>query len=76
MKPVLCIISVYRPELVDELVHSLGIGQGVQVVMDRRRGERRQTVRAASAASRDNDRRQRSIDDELRTEGFAVVRPE
>jgi hypothetical protein len=74
MKPVLCIISVYRPHLINEVIHAVGgIGRNLQVVMDRRHGERRSPERASSAESRAHDRRQRNVEEELRTQGYAIV---
>ena len=64
----ICIVSTYRPDLFDEARQALSLGQNIEVIMDRRIGERR-------AASRDTtgDRRRRNIEDELRTQGYAIV---
>jgi len=66
-----CIVSAYRPDVFDEARHALSFGQNIEVMVDRRIGERR-------FASRENssDRRRLSIDDELRTEGYAIVEVE
>ncbi len=67
----ICIVSAYRPDVFDDARHGLSFGQNIEVIVDRRIGERR-------AASRDtnDDRRRRNIDDELRTQGFAIVEEE
>ena len=64
----ICIISAYRPDLFDDARHGLSFGQNIEVIMDRRIGERRTEARDAAG-----DRRRRSIEDELRTQGYAIV---
>jgi hypothetical protein len=64
----ICIVSTYRPDLFDEARQALSLGQNIEVIMDRRIGERRASVRDTSG-----DRRRRSIEDELRTQGYAIV---
>jgi hypothetical protein len=66
----ICIVSAYRPDVYDSARHGLSFGQNIEVIIDRRIGERRATERATA------ERRQRSIEDELRTEGFAIVEVE
>ena len=68
----ICIVSAYRPDLYDDARHGLSFGQNIEVIVDRRVGERRPLERNGDG----NDRRRRSIDDELRTEGFAIVEQE
>jgi len=70
--PAWCIISVYRPHLLDDAKKRFA-GYDVEVVMDRRVGERRQPERAQSKESRARDRRTYHIDELLRTQGFAIV---
>jgi len=65
----ICIVSAYRPDLYDDARHGLSFGQNIEVIVDRRVGERRPPERIGDGS----DRRRRSIDDELRTEGFAIV---
>jgi len=65
----ICIVSAYRPDLLDEARHALSLGQNVEVVMDRRIGERR----TAAHDDAGTDRRRRNIEDELRAEGYAIV---
>ena len=65
----ICIVSAYRPDLYDEARHGLSFGQNIEVIVDRRVGERRTPERNGDGG----DRRRRNIDDELRTEGFAIV---
>jgi hypothetical protein len=66
-----CIVSAYRPDVFDEARHALSLGQNIEVIVDRRIGERRSAPRENS-----RDRRCRSIEDELRTEGYAIVEVE
>lgn len=73
LKSTLCIISAYRPDLMDHAVRAFGAVGNVQVVMDRRLGERRRSEVPSSRESRSRDRRQRDIDERLRTQGFAIV---
>jgi hypothetical protein len=73
MNPLLCIISVYRPDLMAEACDALGVVGNVDVIMDRRVGERRAPDRAGSEESRLRDRRRRSLDEDFRTDGFVVV---
>jgi len=68
----ICIVSAYRPDLYDDARHGLSFGQNIEVIVDRRVGERRPPERSSDG----NDRRRRNIDDELRTEGFAIVEQE
>ena len=65
----ICIVSAYRPDLLDEARHALSLGQNIEVIVDRRIGERRTAARDTSGT----DRRRRNIEDELRTEGYAIV---
>jgi hypothetical protein len=73
MKPLMCIISVYRPDLVHQAVHALGALGNLRIFTDRRVGERRRPDRTQAGRSPANDRRRRNIDSQLRTDGFAVV---
>ena len=65
----ICIVSAYRPDVFDSARHGLSFGQNIEVIVDRRIGERRGAERATS----DSDRRRRNIEDELRTQGYAIV---
>ena len=65
----ICIVSAYRPDLLDEGRHALSLGQNVEVIVDRRIGDRRTIARDTSGT----DRRRRNIEDELRVEGYAIV---
>jgi len=69
----LYIVSVYRPDLMDELVINLGLSEDTQVFIDRRHGERRVTPRPTSSDAPRNDRRQSSIEEALREHGFAII---
>ncbi|PYO47791.1 MAG: hypothetical protein DMD84_22555 [Candidatus Rokuibacteriota bacterium] len=70
--PAWCIVSVYRPDLLQEAKTRFA-GDDVDVVVDRRVGERRRPERAESDESRAKDRRRLSIDEYLRTQGLVVV---
>jgi hypothetical protein len=65
----ICIVSAYRPDVFDEARHALSLGQNIEVIVDRRIGDRRTVARDTAGT----DRRRRSIADELRTEGYAIV---
>ena len=66
----LYIVSVYRPELLDELLLYLGVSADSKVVLDRRHGDRRALKRRPADG---NERRRASIDRALRDHGFAIV---
>jgi len=67
----ICIVSAYRPDIFDDARHGLSFGQNIDVIVDRRVGERR-----IAARDTNGDRRRRSIEDELRTQGYAIVEEE
>ena len=67
----LYIVSVYRPELLDELLLHVGTSSDAKVVLDRRHGERRSEPRIVGGLRK--DRRRKAIDRALREHGFAVV---
>jgi len=67
----ICIVSAYRPDIFDDARHGLSFGQNIDVIVDRRVGERR-----VAARDTNGDRRRRSIEDELRTQGYAIVEEE
>ncbi len=70
MPPRLCIVSAYRPDLFEEARYALSLGQNIEVILDRRVGERRAPGRVAAGGP---DRRSHDIDEELRTQGFAMI---
>ena len=70
--PAWCIVSVYRPDLLQEAKTRFA-GDDVDVSVDRRVGERRRPERAESDESRVKDRRRLSLDEYLRTQGLVVV---
>lgn len=72
-KRVLCIVSVYRPDLMQHATRAFADVGTVEVIMDRRVGERRRPERANSEESRMRDRRRRALDEQLRTRGFVLV---
>lgn len=76
MTPALFIVSVYRPDLYEAALQAVGCAQDVNVVLDRRVGERRGPERPVDDASSQSDRRRMAIEDQLRTEGWVLVAAE
>ena len=76
MAPALFIVSVYRPDLYEAALQAVGFAQDVEVVLDRRVGDRRGPGRPADGSSKDNERRRMAIEERLRTEGWALVAAE
>ena len=72
MTPGLLIVSVYRPDLYEDALRSIGVARDLIIVLDRRVGDRRQQPRTTST-SITRDRRRIDIDDQLRTSGWAFV---
>lgn len=73
MTRALFIVSVYRPDLYTAALQAVGTAQDVEVVLDRRVGERRRPGRREDADSTANDRRRMVIDEQLRRDGWALV---
>jgi hypothetical protein len=71
--PAWCIVSVYRPDLLPAAKKRFAGDDEVEVIVDRRVGERRRPERAESEDSRAKDRRRLSVDEYLKAEGFVVV---
>ena len=72
----LFIVAWDRPDLWDYWRRWFSGVEDVQVILDRRRGDRRHTARAHEPERRGADRRsQPGIDEELRSLGFAIIRP-
>ncbi|HEX3178045.1 MAG TPA: hypothetical protein VHZ49_15300 [Methylomirabilota bacterium] len=76
MKPALFIVSVYRPDLYEAALEAVGCASDIEVVLDRRVGERRGPDRPADRTVTDRERRQMAIDEQLRTDGWALVAAE
>ena len=76
MRPSLLIVSVYRPDLYEDAIRSVGIARDVEVVMDRRFGERRSEARMQSDEDLRKERRRMRIDEQLRTDGCVLIRGE
>ena len=75
----LFIVAADRPDLYAQALRGIkafGITGDVDIVLDRRRGERRQPGRPFDGASRRNDRRRIVIEPELRAKGWALVTAE
>jgi len=73
MPPGLLIVSVYRPDIYENALRSIGIARDLIIVLDRRVGERRKRRRSTAAHAAPSDRRRIDIDDQLRTSGWAFV---
>jgi len=71
--PGLLIVSVYRPDLYEDALRSIGVARDLFIVLDRRVGERRRHVRASEEPPQRLERRRIDIDDQLRTSGWAFV---
>jgi hypothetical protein len=76
MKPSLFIVSVYRPDLYDAAVKAVGLADDVEVVLDRRVGERRGPGRPVTHDADFTERRRLQIEEQLRTDGWALVSAE
>jgi hypothetical protein len=76
MKPSLFIVSVYRPDLYDAALEAVGLARDVEVLFDRRVGERRRPGRPPAADGDLNERRRLRIGEQLRAEGWALVSAE
>jgi hypothetical protein len=76
MTPSLFIVSVYRPDLYSAALEAIGLAQDVEVVLDRRVGERRGPGRVVDGDTDLNERRRLQIDEQLRTDGWALVSAE
>jgi hypothetical protein len=76
MRPSLLIVSVYRPDLYEDALRSIGVARDVEVVMDRRFGERRSEDRMLNDDEARKDRRRMRIDEQLRTDGCVLIRAE
>jgi len=78
MERLVFVVSVYRPDQYQHARDVFGVlGDLVEVVLDRRVGERRNPTRAPDATPerrQDGDRRQQHLDERLRTAGWAVAR--
>jgi len=73
MLPGLLIVSVYRPDVYEHALRSIGVARDLIIVLDRRVGERRQRVRSIGDNTISVERRRIDIDDQLRTSGWAFV---
>jgi len=73
MTPSLFIVSVYRPDLYNAALEAVGLARDVEVVLDRRVGERRRPERELVESADINERRRLLIDEQLRADGWALV---
>jgi len=70
----LFIVAWNRPDLWDYWKRWFSGVENVEVILDRRRGERRRDPQTFEPERRGAERRGREdVDDELRTAGFAIV---
>jgi hypothetical protein len=72
----LFIVSVYRPDLYNAAVEAVGLARDLDVVLDRRVGDRRRPGRELTGNADINERRRLWIDEQLRTDGWALVSAE
>ena len=73
MTPSLFIVSVYRPDLFNAALKAVGLADDVEVVLDRRVGERRGPGRPGGDDTDLNERRRLRIEEQLRADGWALV---
>lgn len=73
-----CLFVVARdqPDLWHSLRRDFAGAEEVQVILDRRRGERRQRIAVREPERRQEDRRRTSIDTDLRYRSFVIVHEE
>ena len=70
----LLVVARHRRELYEEIKRAFAGHESVQVVLDRRAGQRREKKGAPMLDRRRNERRARSVmDDQLRTIGWSLV---
>lgn len=74
MNQLLFIVSREQPDLWDYWKQWFAGIPTVEVIIDRRQGERRQRVEMSGAGQRRSDRRTQPIDAELRSTGFEIIR--
>jgi hypothetical protein len=71
----LWIVARDRPDVYEYFKTRLFIGRpNVEVILDRREGERRERTASPSPERRQGDRRQTSVEDDLASLGIAIVR--
>ncbi len=70
------IVSRDQSELCDHLTRTFSDDDKIQVLLDRRRGERRQQVQRQEPERRRADRRRASLDRDLRSRPFVVIHPQ
>jgi hypothetical protein len=72
----LIIVSRDQPDLWEALTQEFGRSEEIQVILDRRQGERRKEERLGATDRRGADRRSISrIEDDLRFRQYVLVRP-
>lgn len=69
----LFIVARNQRDLYESLRRSFSAGKGVQVLLDRRLGERRQRVEPQGSERRRADRRQQRVDRDLRYRSFLII---
>ena len=74
MTPLLFVVSRKEPERYQYLQRAFAQEVAVEVVFDRREGERRQKPGAPQTERRRRERRQREVIHELMRLGYALVR--
>ncbi|MFQ5896861.1 MAG: hypothetical protein ACE5JN_01245 [Candidatus Methylomirabilia bacterium] len=72
---ILFIVARHRVALYEYLSDQVARQTGLPVILDRRRGERRQRIRMRVPERRRADRRRQPVsEDDLRSHGFVVIR--
>ena len=74
MAALLMIVARDRMPLYERLREEFNTEEAVDVVLDRRIGDRRRTIQAVAADQRHNTRRHTEIDSHLKRIGWATVR--
>lgn len=69
----LVIVARDRPDLWNDLRRDFTGGQGVRVILDRRKGERRQRAARHRPERRRGERRQARVDRDLRYRSFVII---
>ncbi len=72
----LCVVAREQPDLYDILSQRFSGIPEVHVILDRRRGERRQPVQSSEPERRRADRRFQWTDAVLRAHGLVIIRQE
>jgi len=70
----LCVVSREEPQLYEYVKNHFAGRPNVEVVIDRRQGQRRRRPASPATERRQSDRRQHAIDQDLAALGIAIAR--